>query len=373
MIKSFSINGYRKFNNFKVEGLSHFNIFLGNNNVGKTSILESIFAFACGNNVGRLIEQSILRRLPPTGTYDFIEKVNSAFNLHNRDKFVFAFEVIDEKGKKSSTRHTLKPGSLFGAIRPDLQNNLIIQDNNVMSTQVIQNGIVNLNVMPSNFIGEWQVSHNNKQGSNYKITFPYDIPSLNGQISLQGRYVDILSHRNQQENTYIYSCLKRERIINEFIDELKKMFNFVSGIDSVPYPDGSSSPVSIQLKNGELVPLYNFGDGFQRWFNILGGMVYQKNGIHCIEEVDVTFHNLAQENLAKNLFYYSKRFNNQVFLTTHSIEFIDNLFRGVNKEMLEEVRIITLRDDPKTGELKHRVLSGVEALEKREEYNLELR
>ena len=63
----------------------------------------------------------------------------------------------------------------------------------------------------------------------------------------------------------------------------------------------------------------------------------------------------------------------QLFLTTHNIEFIDNILELVVKrpELAEAVSIITMRN---TSEgLRTRNLSARDALNAREIYNMELR
>ena len=144
--------------------------------------------------------------------------------------------------------------------------------------------------------------------------------------------------------------------------------------------DGSPAPVSLELADGRILPIYNFGDGVQRWFNILGGMILYKDSVHCIEEIDSTFHYGAQKQLSKNLVNYSKKYGNQLFLSSHSIEFIDNFLTTVYGEESDIdvpddfVKVITLIQDPenKRGVLS-RTLNGREAFNTREDYGLELR
>ena len=115
----------------------------------------------------------------------------------------------------------------------------------------------------------------------------------------------------------------------------------------------------------------------RRWYNILGGMIVYQNAIHCIEEIDSTFHPNAQEDLAKNLVNYAQKYNNQLFMTSHSLEFVDEFLEvlyGPDSEMEDDcVRIITLRNNEKDNRVRKRVLTGKEAYEAREKYKLELR
>ncbi len=371
MIKSFQINGFRKFDNIEFKDLSRINIFLGDNNVGKTTILEGIYAATCGDKLLPLIQRSLLRLSPVNGTYDFIEKILGGFYNQKTIPLEFFFKITQDNNNSTTIKHKLVPSELFSQLKPGLNGKTINSESQSLygNIQVLENNV--LNMMPQSPIGEWEIKYNNMTKKKMNIFFPLNNNLAIGNNIMTARFTDIVSHRNQQENTMIYSCLKREKVLDEFISELSKTFGEIENIDSIPYPDGSSAPVSISFKGSELIPLYNYGDGLQRWYNILGGMVYLKNSIHCFEEVDVTFHISAQKQLSKNIVHYAKKFNNQVFMSSHSMEFVDNFLESISKEELKEVRIITLKNDD--NKIKYRVLNGEEALKSREQYNLELR
>lgn len=379
MINTFSISGFRQLSDFQLENVGDVNLFLGNNNAGKSSILEGIFALICGENLVPMFENSILRRSSIQGRYDFAEKILGAFNNSFGKDLKFSFEASVKNGGNFKIEHELKPSNIFSDIIPN--NEFGLMDEN-FSSQSIGRPTEDVNMFSlgregfqqnNDFIGNWRVTLDGKIKKESRISLSVLDSSMMGEPIFSGRFVDILSHRNQADNTRMYSHLKRKNMIDEFIKEISETFEEVKGIDNIPYPDGSAAPVSIRLKNGKMLPLYNFGDGFQRWFNILAGMIHQKNSIHCIEEIDVTFHTSAQEQLSKNIMHYSRKFNNQVFMTLHSIEFVDIFLKSIDESSLDRVRVITLRKDKDTSEIKKRVLTGMEALKSREHYSMELR
>lgn len=51
MIKSFTVKGYKKLNHFELRDLSRINLITGESDLGKSCILESLFAFCSGNDV----------------------------------------------------------------------------------------------------------------------------------------------------------------------------------------------------------------------------------------------------------------------------------------------------------------------------------
>ena len=359
MLKELEIKNFRKFNNLKIDNLKRVNLILGSNNSGKTSILEAIFTYCCGLNVDPIITNVAVRGDKDIyGSYDFIEKVISIF--HNRNNLEFKIKGRDMYGNINEFTNSVTLGSIYNSMVSNDYNNVSINNN-------------------INRVLEWDIAdvYNNKIK---KIIEHNILDSLNNQIlvppNMNAKFNDILSHRNQKENTSIYASLKRSSIFNEFKENMKEVFGDIEDIDSIPYPDGSSAPVSIKYKNKDLLPLYNFGDGHQRWFYILGNMMIKPNSIFCIEEIDSTFHYGAQRDLSKNIMKYSKKFNSQVFITSHSIEFVDNFLKGISElndsSLLDEVNIITLKSNSK-GETKARILDGKKAIETRINYGLELR
>lgn len=359
MLNKIEINGFRKFSHLEMNNLKRVNLILGSNNSGKTSILESIFTYCCGLNIDPIITNVTIRGDKEIyGNYDFLEKVLSMFNDKNNLEFKIKGEDIN--GNINEFTNKIELGSMYQSMVSNKYNNIPINGN-------------------INRVLNWRIE--SKYGNRIEKSIENNIiDSLNTQMlippNLNANFNDILAHRNQKENTSIYANIKRSNLFNEFKENMKEVFGDIEDIDSIPYPDGSSAPVSIKYKDKELLPLYNFGDGHQRWFYILGNMMIKQNSIFCIEEIDSTFHYKAQKDLSRNIMKYAIKFNSQVFITSHSIEFIDNFLEGINElgdsSLLNEVNIITLKTNSK-GKTIARTLNGREAIDSRENYGLELR
>ena len=61
MLDSLKISGYRRYDNLSLQPLGKVNFILGNNNIGKTSILESVFAWACGQSIVPFVNVPLTR------------------------------------------------------------------------------------------------------------------------------------------------------------------------------------------------------------------------------------------------------------------------------------------------------------------------
>ena len=378
MLTSLKISGFRRYDNLYLQDLSRINFILGENNIGKTSLLEAVFTWSCGQNIGPLfnIPVSRCRFSNFQNRYWMMEELISIFHNKKSLPFSMTFSGI-YNGNEEKFEHSVYPSDILtdydssykntqGKVVPSISNSSINDQN---SLSINQFGAVQL--APVFTIAEWQVEHNGNVVSE-NLTSPVN-PISKVSPFLFAKYIDLFSHITVNEIIQIYSNLKRNNLIEDVILELNKVFHEIKNIDMIPYPDGSVSPISI-LKDGTTLPLYAYGDGVQRWFYVLGAIALYKSSIICIDEIDTGFHPAAQAEFSKHLAQYSKNNNVQLFLTTHNVEFIDNFLKSVKElgeEYLEETRIITLRNSG--SNITQRTLDGKMALDGRDEFSLELR
>lgn len=370
MLNSFRIKNYKCFDDFEITNLGRINIFLGENNVGKSSILEAIFGYACGKQLSPFIERTLFRlsRDGELNLYPLIEKVLNTFN--NRKKLEFSFEgKIDNKVKKYI--YKIEPSSLFREIDVNLNNNTSFVEErkiNFASETEKRNNRILFN---------FKLKADRKIISERPIFFPFFSNNfVQEDPFLMAAIITSENFRNSNLENMIYSYLKRDmKKFEKFLEYLNKSFkNSIEKIDMFPYPDGTPAPISVKAFNGNFIPLYEFGEGMQKWFSVLGNQMIYKDSIQCIDEIGDMLHPKAQGSLGLNLSEISRENNNQIFATTQSLEFVSNYLSKVkeeNEELLDDIKIITLRNVG--NKIKSRVLSGEEALELLRDNEMELR
>src|SRR5258708_20893828 len=88
----------------------------------------------------------------------------------------------------------------------------------------------------------------------------------------------------------------------------------------------------------------------RRWFYLLGQMIVHRNAVHCIDEIDSSMHPSSQSQFSRLLAEYAGKFKNQLFLTSHNIEFADAFLNALYGEggpyessKTDSVRLITIR------------------------------
>lgn len=385
-LKSFEMEGFKKFAHLKLPDFSQLNLFVGINDVGKTSILEAVMGFSCGLNTSPLQYLTIQHR------YDDRDDAGSLDALANR-RAEALFSCFHQGAKREtfSCRLTgaLNDGDCYTvsyAFQPSAKASSILPfeypaDALAYLKQPVYQQIQGKNTLVP-YLGKFQISLSrpgaerlSKQELQLFALPGYD-QGMGGRHLIPAYFNDILGHRSDLENHQIYAKLSRDGSLTGFCKEMNRSFPElgVQEITNPSYPDGSQAPIYFRLQTGELRPMYTFGDGIRRWFTILGNMALAREGIQCIEEVDATFHHDAQRELAKNLYEAMKTYGTQLFLTTHSEEFLQTILMGIKREdeafLKEGVRVITLREDGDV--VRQRTLTGNAAWKALED-GLELR
>ena len=375
MLKSLKIKGFRQYADFNFENFGKINFIVGNNNSGKTSLLEAVYALSCGENIVPLFFTPVSRaRFAFIQNSNWIaEEIVSCFNVSQKSLTMsFEGEFLGNNKQKSIEKFEHK---VFLAERYKTFNH-----NFALDEQKLQTDNKSIDVQRTNKVNEiarWQVFHNQEKSEEKTISSPLDNIGEK-QSFILCNYVDILNHISVSLNSVIYSYLKRNNLLSEVTEQISEIYPEVSAFDLLPYEDGSIPPISVcDSKYKHYLPLYAYGDGLQKWFYLLGLMCVSKNGIVCIDEIDNGFHPQSQELLCSSVINYALKNNVQVFMTSHNLEFLDYFVKAVSKNKsiidnnADDIRIITLKkiDD----EIKVRNLGIKDAMDARFFYNMDLR
>ena len=373
LISTIKINGYRKFSNFQLNNLSRINFFVGNNNVGKTTILEAVYGLASGRNLSPFFWTGIQRKSSPQNftAYHIADNIVSSVNNKTNIPFKFELSAIDDD-KEINFAHTILLGDVFKDFVYNVAMNNTIS-NNAIPTDFGLSTINNF-ASPNNIpLAQWDIIGSDGIRKSFILNWP-NLFIENVSPQKLASFKDISAHRNMDENRKIFTYLKRQNLLKMFITEMQSIFPEIEDIDILPYQDNSLAPVSIKAFHNEYFPLDTFGDGLRRLYQIIGSLIFYRNSIICIDEIDATLHPQAQGDLCRYIILYARKYNVQMFVTTHNLEFIDNFLRtwNTNYSTNDDVRIITMKNND-NSELRIRTMTGEQALSARDDFQLELR
>lgn len=374
MLESISFKGFRKYKDFSLDGFSRVNFILGENNVGKTTILEGIYAWACGQNIVPFMSIPLARGRYSTNQqpYWIMEEILTIAN--NRYELPMHMEFSGKVDNEEITfEHNIYPSDLlaeYDSTYKKFSENSMPSSNGILAKeQQIVTGLPGIiQTYQPTLVAKWEIKHK-EDIVQTDIMAPLAMTSTRKPYKL-AKYIDLLTHTATVENVQMYGTLKREALLEEVTEKIQEIYPEIAGFDMIPYPDGSQAPVSVLKKDGTILPMYAFGDGVQRWFYIIGALTLHKGSIICIDEIDTGFHPKAQGEFCKNLTKYAKDNNVQLFISTHNKEFIDNFLDSVD-ENYNELMIYTLKDQ--NGSIKTRRLDTVQAKNARDNYGAEFR
>lgn len=376
MIDALNISGYRRYDSLNLQPLGKVNFILGNNNVGKTSILESVFAWACGQSIVPFVNVPLTRcryRFYQS-PYIMMEELVSA--VHDRSSFPFHMTFSGRiDGKFESFEHTIYPSALLSEYDSSYKSekgriDWALNDSSAQSASADNIQWGGISQVP---IAKWTVTHNQEDGIEANLAIPFQ-NIVTVKPFHNAKFVDLLAFTSMVEIVQVYASLKRQHLLSSVVAQMNRVFPDISEFDMIPYPDGSQSPVSIVKKDGTMLPIYAYGDGVQKWFYLIGTISLNRGSIICVDEIDVGFHPIAQKSFCYHVIRAALENQVQLFLTTHNIEFMDE-FLSAAQELdfgsRKDIRVITIRESERGIQMRN--IDADESKQARDNLNLELR
>ena len=347
LISKLDIANFRGLNNVIIDGLSNINIFVGANNCGKTSVLEAVKILGEPTNFGKFLQLALLRSHASAAT----KNKNLTHYVAN------IFQKVDEEDAPhyhykigaiiNSQRHEYEADGVFGEISDSLGKNAQTLDVTVMST----------------------IEGEKKKYSEYRI-----VNGKNNQFvsTIKPNFDGIYLH--SELNYYRSCCVHLTHYIRNVGKEdiLQLLCSFDSNITDISI---IGEDIYLHNRISGTMPLFSYGLGLQKAVLITSVIVYCKNGIILVDEIDNAIHVSAFEEVFHWFVKTCLKYNVQAFITTHSAEAIDAMLK-VSHEIhtdSDPLKIITMRKSCKSNSTFLKIRTGEEAYRDREQYRMELR
>jgi AAA15 family ATPase/GTPase len=300
------VENFKRFESLEMNDLGQFNLILGDNNVGKTSVLEAL-----------LVEE--------TG-WKFINNLLIA---------------LDYRNLKSN--YTYEDLRTFLKIEGRLSGDQIINYNlRLQNGQKINVGLdFNRQRQVLDFVG---VSHDS-------TSYPLH-QSANINFNFSSPFLPFYRGHDQDLTTF-YSKLQQDRSLKKyFINGLKTLVPALEEIElSVPYVGGAPHLIMYQTDMNSSLPLALFGDGTLKLFRFLAEIIINNGNRLMIDEVDAGIHYSRFKEFWKTILTAANDNNVQLFMTTHNeecIKYFKEVLENDLPELQEKSRSITLVENSKT-------------------------
>lgn len=303
-LKSFEVSGFKKFTDLKIDNIGQFNLIIGDNNVGKTSLLEALLA-----------DVNYQMFLSSLGSINFnirrFTNLNSPFiNLYFQNT-----KTDYPKQFYFKLNYNIKSYELLDFVATDAYHFNV-------------NGIGVGLFEPIDI----QIDNTNYEKQPYNINVPY--------IPFGSFYHHELT--TQYSNNIQLFVDKKEKLINALSYLIPKIKNIEvnAGYSNMPIL------LLAEKDKNTLSPLAGYGDGALKLFRIALSLFTNNHYSRLmIDELDAGIHHSHLTSFNKSLLQVAKAEQKQIFATTHSKECIESFTKALEETgMQNEGRIIHLAD-----------------------------
>ncbi|MFB5760078.1 AAA family ATPase [Paenibacillus medicaginis] len=330
-INEVNIRGFRGIKQLNLPHLSQINLFVGQNNSGKTSLLEALELSCRPLDITQLVITSKSRDRVWNGPIRMptIESVIWMFphisNEKDEAREIFIESQVNEVKRtyKVSCTEQQVLQSISRVTRSKATNIDEVSEEEVraLSIKMEYNDEESKREYSEEFILTDQFRFVRDKNIEIKI--------------LKHRMVTPIDHRVQPISArhLTRSIMSGEK--NDIIELLQKFDKNIEGIE-VLSPDGRSPVPFFKHKLMGYAPVSVFGDGVRRVLTIATAVLQCKDGILLIDEIETAVHTKLFEKFFDWLVSLCEEYNVQLFATTHSLETIDAIL-SAEKNNLEKL------------------------------------
>lgn len=334
MIKNFKIKNYKNFKDLSIDNLGQFNLLVGNNNTGKSNVLEAILLYinnfdlnswrlvlqnrnedtTCFHAEGQT-EDDMINAIAPL----CIERNSNIFRAPTDNSIVLG---TDNDYLQISLTHVVSKSIQLG--QHTITKIVPYSENSISSNmETIRTAIIS-KTSRSDRTTFKSISRRTLEtiksflwldrGNLAKGVFVSPTPK-NPIVFLACKAIDA----NLFEKSW--SKISMTPMESEFSNILQLVYPNVDKVNLLKMPDGRNVPF-VALRNGVRMPLSELGDGMTHIANILIALISAQNGILLLDEVESGLHYTTLQTIWKSIFDIATRLNVQVIATTHSVDCI---------------------------------------------------
>ncbi len=324
VLHNLTIKNFRRFENLELNDLADFNLIVGDNNVGKTSVLEALLFFP---DPEKTIKEFAL-------AYSEREKSDKYLDEDRNLKFNISQNFIND---------------FINNEADDKQIQFIIQEKRAIWNFQIRNATEN------DFEEKFGINYSDfvvfKSQLNKKpVEVPILLKNIKPEHLILSPYIPFGKGFDKElAQIYFEQIDKKKSFRESFIENMKVFIPLIDRISVNP----ETGEIRIEENNPakiEPASLHQYGEGANKLFRILLQMTLQKGNKILIDEIDAGIHHSRFREFWEVILKVAKKENIQLFATTHNIECVQ-YFKNILQhpdfiDYQEDSRVITLEKIP---------------------------
>ncbi len=296
MIRDLTIQGYRRFKDFHIDGLARVNLLVGPNNSGKTSFLEAVHMLV-GQDKHLCLAETLYHRdelSEPPKSRRLSDTLDNGANYQIEHIFYGFYGHELKRGQKIKLQSRQEEPRVL-EIRLKSK-----QDSSTPASLYFSDGGIALQ------IGSGGAAHIQRRADPFAPTHygPF-IPGNGLSVDEMAYLWDRITLSPQEENV-----VKALQIIEADVERISftSRRNTMSGI--LVKLRGQNTPI----------PLSSMGDGMRRILALAMLAAVAENGFMFVDEIDTGLYYETQIDMWRLLIETAQRLNVQIFTTTHSLD-----------------------------------------------------
>ena len=360
-LQKFSIHEYKGMRDLTLDNLNFINILTGDNNSGKTSVLELLSSIDNPQNTGAWILCSRTDSLRSRNRLYF----NGFYNMFpiDKDEKNIAYSFIDKNGKLNTVELMAEIEETQISEREMYRLNGLLRTGSTKREDEIMDVLcmhlytyINSEKVNEDSIYDFQSRISkfvNKKVHFIRTTYVSPVDRAIGVLKLD----DILSDSELYEE-----MLKILQAFDDNITNINALKN-----DNNPF---FTEYMVLTKNHSKALPLTAYGDGMKNALLLLSAVVKARNGVLLLDEFETAIHTSAMDSIFSWLLKSALKLNVQVFLTSHSKEAIEKIMQ-CSSELQPYINLYTLYKFE--GKNYVRTMTCREAINAQDNLGLELR
>jgi len=363
-ISEIGIQSYRGITNFAVNDLSDINIIVGENNCGKTSLLEAIQIINRPCDFENIVMVSRQR--------DRFSVVTARYTQSQYSSFLNIFNRFQKELNISLNCKTLGNNiklSLVGEIYESLVGEDQLAQLKTIAVGAGSGPAIDEEVKA--FFGRLDVDKCDMfvSGSSIDVMLNKYSRIMRSNSSKALCPINYISPIDHTVNDRFNEITRSKEMTRRVVELLQTSFDpEIQDLRTVEDEDGRSIRM-IDHQNLGFMPLSTYGDGIKKAIALANAAASIRDGVLLIDEYETAIHPKAMDRVFEFMINVCMEKNIQLFLTTHSDEALERLLQSEGGS--GNIRVITMFKN--AGNTSARVLDGNKALLVRNELGLELR
>jgi len=362
MLHRFEIESFRKLESVSLENLTDFNLIVGKNNSGKTSILEAV---AVGLALGEARDIFSIARKRDSRSNVVLAGPSYLSDIVS---WMFPAPATSFWDVDFSSEIALRYSESAGDIDVSMSCRRIFLDPSEEQrshTYPIDEFEPLRGIEVTTVIREKLPLENDFQKID-ELRFSLGAKSVDRETintrhsayrKIPFEYISPYSHRNSNSSESFVRRLQGEGDKNELLELLRDIDDDIIDVSYEPFLGNRRSRggrAIVKTRAGKYIPLSVLGDGIRRVFELGAALHYSKGGVLLIDEIEAGFHVGMLGKVYRWLTNRAHQYNVQIIASSHSLEAIQALVEAAEaSSKSRSLMAFSIGLDRKFGKVRH--------------------